>query len=94
MFLIRTKLTKEQFIATGSAFSFFVDLTRLSVYFSNISKMGIEDNLSVLILASSAALVGVLIGNRLLKKVDMKLIRYLVASTILVLGVLITLGVI
>jgi uncharacterized membrane protein YfcA len=94
MFLIRSKLTKEQFIATGSAFSFIVDLTRLSVYFKNISKLGIENNLTTLAMASSSALVGVLIGNRLLKKFDMKFIRYLVASTIFILGVLITLGVI
>ena len=94
MFLVRANLTKEQFIATGSAFSFFVDLTRLSVYFKNISSMGIENNITLLVLASTSALAGVLIGNRLLKKVDMKFIRYLVAGTIFVLGILITLGII
>lgn len=94
MFLIRANLNKEQFIATGSAFSFFVDLTRLSVYFKNISMVGIDSNLVLLILASASALVGVLIGNRLLKKLDIKFIRFLVAGTILVLGILITLGII
>lgn len=87
MFLIRANLNKEQFIATSSAFSFFVDLTRLSVYFKNISGTGIEDNLILLVLASFSALAGVLIGNRLLKKVDMKFIRYFVAITIFILGV-------
>jgi uncharacterized protein len=94
MFLIRAKLSKEQFIATGSAFSFFVDLTRLSVYLKNISIIGLKINTTLLILASASALTGVVIGNRLLKKVDMKFIRYVVAVTIFVLGILITLGVI
>jgi uncharacterized protein len=94
MFLIRAKLSKEQFIATGSAFSFFVDLTRLSVYFRSFSQMDMQNNITLLASACISALMGVLIGNQLLKKVDMKFIRYLVASTIFILGVLITLGVI
>ena len=94
MFLIRAKLSKEQFIATGSAFSFFVDLTRLSVYFKNITKMNIESNYTILILASVSALAGVLIGNRLLKKVNMKFIRLVVAITILLLGVGLSIGII
>jgi uncharacterized membrane protein YfcA len=94
MFLIRANLTKNQFIATGSAFSFFVDLTRLSVYFKNISKMEIGNNISLLIFASASALIGVLIGNRVLKKVDMKVIRYLVAVMIFVMGTMLILGII
>lgn len=94
MFLVRANLTKEQFIATGSAFSFIVDLTRLSVYFKNITKLNINNHTSLLVLASASALVGVVIGNRLLKKVDMKFIRYVVAGTIFILGLFIALGVI
>lgn len=94
MFLVRANLNKEQFIATGSAFSFLVDLTRLSVYFKNLSKMDIEGNAVLLILASGSALTGVLIGNRLLKKIDMTFIRYVVAAAILILGILLTLGII
>ncbi len=94
MFLIRAGLTKEQFIATGSAFSFFVDLTRLAVYFNNISKLEIGNNTLLLSLTTLAALSGVIIGNRLLKKVDMKFIRFIVGSAIFILGLLITLGIV
>lgn len=94
MFLIRAGLSKEQFIATGSAFSFFVDLTRLSVYLKNISKLEIGNSAVLLSLATLAALSGVLIGNRLLKKVDMKFIRIIVGVAILILGLLITLGIV
>lgn len=94
MFLIKANLTKEEFIATGSAFSFFVDLTRLSVYLKNISSLHIGEHFTLLILASASALSGVLIGNRLLKKIEMKFLRNIVTTTIFSLGILITLGVI
>ncbi|MCM2349450.1 MAG: sulfite exporter TauE/SafE family protein [Bacteriovoracaceae bacterium] len=94
MFLVRAKLSKEQFIATGSAFSFFVDLTRLSVYFNNISQLDIKEGLPLLALACVSALTGVIIGNRLLKKVNMRLIRYIVAISIFILGALLLLGII
>jgi uncharacterized protein len=94
MFLIRSGLTKEQFVATGAAFAFFVDLTRLGVYFSRIEQMEMGDNLSLLGLATLAALSGALLGNRLLPKVNLQFIRYLVASTIFILGLLISAGII
>ena len=94
MFLIRAGLSKEQFIATGSAFSFFVDLTRLSVYLKNISKLDIGNSAVLLSLATLAALSGVLIGNSLLKKVDMKFIRIIVGVAIFTLGSLIAVGIV
>ena len=94
MFLIRANLTKEEFIATGSAFSFFVDLTRLSVYLKNVSTLHIGEHLHLLVFASASALSGVVIGNRLLKKIEMNFIRNIVTITIFSLGILISLGVI
>lgn len=92
MFLVRAKLSKEQFIATGSAFSFFVDLTRLSVYFKNLSQLNIREGLPLIGMASVSALIGVVIGNKLLKKIDMKLIRFVVAISIFILGALLVIG--
>lgn len=94
MFLVRAGLTKEQFIATGSAFSFFVDLTRLTVYFKNISHLNLEENTAHLLSATLAATAGVIVGNRLLKKVDMIIVRYTVATMIFSLGVLLASGII
>jgi len=41
-----------------------------------------------------AAAIGVIIGARLLKKVDIKFIKYLVSASLLVLGFLIAAGII
>lgn len=94
MFLIRANLTKEQFVATGAAFSFFVDLTRLSVYLKNISTINLQENAPFLSWAIGAAALGVIIGDRLLRKVDIKFIKYLVSISLLILGVLIAAGII
>ena len=94
MFLIRANLTKEQFVATGSAFSFCVDLTRLSVYLKNLSKIHLQENAYFLGWAIGAALLGVVIGNRLLDKVDIKFIKYLISLALFVLGGLIMVGII
>lgn len=94
MFLIRANLTKEQFVATGAAFSFFVDLTRLTVYFKNISTLNIQESAPFLFWVISAAVLGAVIGDRLLRKVDIKFIKYFVSASIFILGVLIAGGVV
>ena len=94
MFLIKANLSKEQFVATGAAFSFFVDLTRLSVYLRNISTINFQENAPFLSWAIGAAVVGVIIGDRLLKKTDIRFIKYLVSASILILGILIAAGII
>lgn len=94
MFLIKANLSKEQFVATGAAFSLFVDLTRLSVYLKNISTINLQENAPFLSWAIGAAALGVIIGDRLLRKVDIKFVKYLVSVSLLVLGVLIAAGII
>ncbi|MFP5385600.1 MAG: sulfite exporter TauE/SafE family protein [Bacteriovoracia bacterium] len=85
MFLVRAGLSKEQFIATGSAFSFFVDITRLWVYFSKLKGTAVEQNIVFLLLVVFSAISGVILGKKILKKVEFTLIRNIVASGIFLL---------
>jgi uncharacterized membrane protein YfcA len=94
MFLVRAGLSKEQFIATGSAFSFFVDITRLSVYFSKLKGTALEQNIPFLLVVIFSAITGVIFGKKLLQKVEFTLIRNIVATGIFILGALITSGII
>ncbi|WNH09349.1 TSUP family transporter [Thalassobellus suaedae] len=87
MFLIRSGLTKESFIATGILIACFVDLTRLSVYFSRLSSVNIEDNLTVLITAVSSAFIGAYIGRKLLKKVTLNFVQWTVTIMIILLAI-------
>lgn len=78
-FLIKAGLSKESYIATGVMIACVVDITRLSVYASNFVTSGIAQNLTVLIIATMAAIAGAILGNRLLKKVTISTVKYIVA---------------
>ena len=78
-FLIKAGLSKESYIATGVMIACVVDITRLSVYASNFVTSGIAQNLTVLIIATMAAIAGAILGNRLLKKATISTVKYIVA---------------
>ena len=86
-FLIKAGLSKEAFIGTAVVVSTFVDLTRLSVYATRFSKAGLEDNLTIVVCATLAAIAGAFIGNRLLKKVTLSFIQKLVAVMLIILSI-------
>ncbi|MHB8259584.1 MAG: TSUP family transporter [Bacteroidia bacterium] len=90
MFLIRCGLSKESFIATGIFIACIVDLTRLSVYFTRISNIHIQENITVLISAIVSAFAGAYIGSKLLKKITLTFVQY--AVTIMIIGLAIGLG--
>ncbi|HET6721466.1 MAG TPA: sulfite exporter TauE/SafE family protein [Chitinophagaceae bacterium] len=85
-FLIKAGLSKEAFIGTSVVVSTFVDFTRLSVYASRFSKSGLQENITVVICATLAAIAGAFIGNKLLKKITLKFIQRLVAVMLIVLS--------
>ena len=87
MFLLRCGLTKESFIATGILIACAVDLTRLSVYFSRLSSINIQDNLTVLISAVASAFAGAYIGSKLLKKITLDFVQRTVTAMIILLAI-------
>jgi uncharacterized membrane protein YfcA len=87
MFLLRCRLTKESFIATGILIACAVDLTRLSVYFSRLSSVNIQDNLTVLISAVASAFAGAYIGSKLLKKITLNFVQWTVTVMIMLLAI-------
>jgi uncharacterized protein len=86
-FLIKAGLSKETFIGTAVIVSTFVDLTRLSVYASRLSKVGIEENIVLIICAVASGIAGSYIGLKLLKKVTLAFIQKLVAVLLIVLSI-------
>ena len=89
-FLIKARLTKEAFIATGIVIACIVDLSRLGVYFSRFSASGLEENLTLVSAATVSAFAGAFIGSKLLKKVTHELVQIIV--TIMLIGISIALG--
>ena len=70
-FLINSGLSKDAFIATTVVISSFVDFTRLGVYTKRILNSGLSDNIPLILCATLSAIIGAVLGKRLLKKVTL-----------------------
>lgn len=93
-FLVKLHLKKETFIATGVAIACMVDVTRLSVYFFNISEMQINLDFQILIISVVSAFAGAYIGRQFLHKVTLKTIQIFVSVMLMVFAVLLGAGVV
>lgn len=93
-FLIRAGLDKSQFVASNAAIAALVDITRLAVYGLNIALIMEQVNTGLLAGATVAAFAGVLVGTIGLKKITIGFIQRLVAATLYILGILLTVGLI
>lgn len=91
-FLIKAGLKKEVFIGTTVVISSFVDLTRLSVYSSNLINIDLSTYSTLAIFSISSGVIGSLLGHKLLKKITYKFIRLLVAYLIIFLALGLLLG--
>lgn len=89
-FLINAGMTKETFIGTTVVISCLVDFSRLSVYSTRFFESGLNENITLIIIATLSAITGAIIGNKLLKKVTLKFIQKLIA--ILLIGISLALG--
>ena len=94
LFLLRSGLTKESFIATGIAIACFVDISRLSVYFAKVEKISLSENLGIITTATLCAFAGAFLGKKLLKKITINFIQYLVAVLIMLISLLLIFGII
>lgn len=86
-FLAKSGLSKEQFVATGAAVAFMIDISRLSVYVPAFLSERAALDYPVLAAAVLAALMGALVGNRYLKSVTMQGIQSVVAVMLLAVAV-------
>lgn len=86
-FLIKAGLSKEVFIGTAVVCSTFVDFTRIGVYATRFSKAGLVDNLPLVLCATGSAIIGAILGKRLLKKVTLKFLHITVAIMLIIISI-------
>lgn len=92
-FLIKSGLSKEQFIATGIVIACLVDLTRLPIYYSRFFDNQLSDKSHLLIAATLSACLGAWIGHKMLKKITLRVVQRLTAGFILIISLLLIAGV-
>ena len=94
MFLVNTGLSKETFVATVAVIGASVDIMRLFVY--GIHRFsGINGDIGLLVFAAIlGAWSGSFIGSRLLTKITMKSLRFVIGIMLLCLGAALASGVV
>ena len=93
-FLIKSGLNKKEFIGTTVLISLFVDISRISVYSSNLIEYNISNYYLLGFFAISAGISGSILGNILLKKITLELIQIIVAVLIMLIGLGLLTGII
>lgn len=94
VFLMRAGLSKESFIATGVVIACMIDMSRLIVYIPKLLRHKDELDFMLIACATIAAFIGAYIGNRLLKKITVSILRNVVSIALIVFGCLLILGMI
>ncbi|MDO9000213.1 MAG: sulfite exporter TauE/SafE family protein [Bacteroidota bacterium] len=93
-FLLRLKLEKAAFIATGVFIACLVDVIRISLYTSFSVLKSEQTNFKLLLLAVFFAWIGAFVGNKLFKKTSIQFFKWFVGIFMLAMGFLILFGVI
>lgn len=97
MFLLRTGLSAEQFIATGAMIAILVDLSRLATYAASFTAAGLNPagrEGFLVIVGTLSAFAGAYVATRHLDKITIGAVRYSVAALMLVIGAALAAGVI
>ncbi len=85
-FLLRAGLDKKAFIASGVVIACMVDVSRILVYGRHISTDDLIANANLLIAATISAVAGAVIGRRIMEKMTMTGVRYVVAAALIILA--------
>lgn len=95
-FLLRAGLDKEAFVATGVIAAVVVDVARLAVYgmsFYTMSFAALSGDVGGAVgTAIIAAFLGAYIGARLLKKVTLRFVQFVVAAMMVLIGLGLAIG--
>ncbi|MDI6745165.1 MAG: sulfite exporter TauE/SafE family protein [Thermodesulfovibrionales bacterium] len=88
-YLLNYNIPKETFVATAAIIASIVDVTRIPVYiFSN--RDALANNVIVLLITTAAAFAGTFAGKGFLEKISLKTFKLYVATTIVIIGALLT----
>lgn len=94
MFLLHSGLTKEVYVATGTAVALIVDAGRLFVYGKNNLFNSLPEHIyPLLYVAIIAAFLGSYLGKKVLKKITIRSVQIVAASCICIVGILLSLGI-
>lgn len=97
-FLIKSGLSKEEFIGTGALCSVIVDIIRIlvygwAVYTQKFTEAFSQNMTGIVAAASITAFIGSYVGSKLTHKITFRMLQIIVGSMLLILGFAIMIGV-
>lgn len=95
MFLLKSDFDAKQYISTGVFIAVLIDLARLPTYgFLGLSGLSGMHEISLIAVGTLSAFTGAWLGSRYMKKMSIGVVRYIIATLMVVIGVLLILGII
>lgn len=91
-YLLNYDIPKEAFVATAAVIATVVDVTRIPVYIMN-NKDVIDHSLPLLAIVVTSAFAGTLAGKNLLKKVSLETFKVYISISVILVGLLLTAGI-
>jgi hypothetical protein len=88
-FLSNTPLSKFEFVATSALLGVIIDLTRISSYSQQLDS---EIPIELVATGAAFAILGSILGNQLLKKTEMRFIKWVIGCFLFTVGTLMLLG--
>ncbi len=93
-FISKIGLSKEQFVATGVGIACLIDISRLGVYSNQILRAELTNKqINIILVAVLFAFTGAYFGSKLVKKVTIDSLQKIVASMLIIFGILLTVGI-
>ena len=86
MFLVRSGLNKEQFVATSAVLAALVDISRLGIYSSDLAARSTTINWWLVGTACLAAFIGSYFGKKLLQNVTIRAVQLSVSALLVVIA--------
>lgn len=87
IFLLRSGLSKEAFIATGIGIALLVDFTRIPIYMSRAPKGLLQSEWPLLLFTIVAAFLGAWWGKRLIPKITLRSVQLIVGAMMLLIAI-------
>ena len=93
-FLLRLKLDKQAFVATGIGIACLIDISRLTLYSQQLQQQQQSLPWTLIGSATLSAFAGAWLGNKWLKKLTLHSFQYLVAVFIVLFGIALVMGIV
>ncbi|MFK8039063.1 MAG: sulfite exporter TauE/SafE family protein [Crocinitomicaceae bacterium] len=91
-FLVKYKLEKQAFIATGIVIALVIDFTRIPMYFRETPLSDLQAEWPIILTSVVSAVVGAILGKLFLKKIQFDVLTVFISIGMIIFGVALALG--